>query len=126
MKRPEWNKEQLLVSLDKHLGLVTPACKEVGISRNQFYTYLRKDPQFKEAVDEIYERQVDFVENQLFKKIKDGSERSIIFYMKYKGRLRGYTESIDITTGGQNLNDIKIIFVNGNEGDTGLGTTTEN
>lgn len=126
MKRPEYNKEQLLVSLDKHLGLVTPACKEVGISRNQFYTYLRKDPQFKEAVDEIYERQVDFVENQLFKKIKDGSERSIIFYMKYKGRLRGYTESIDITTGGQNLNDIKIIFVNGNEGDTGLGTTTEN
>lgn len=125
-KNPELHKKKLLQALEKNLGIVTPACKEVGISRDRFYHYYHNDEDFKKAVDEIYDIQIDFVENQLFKKIQDGSERSILFFMKYKGRRRGYTDSLDITTGGENLNDIKIIFVNGNEGDKGLGKTSEN
>jgi transcriptional regulator of acetoin/glycerol metabolism len=30
-------KPELLLALEKNLGIVTPACKEVGISRNVFY-----------------------------------------------------------------------------------------
>lgn len=94
--RIETNKEKMLKALEKSLGIVTPACKEVGISRETFYRYYREDEEFKAKVDDINEITLDFAENQLLLKIKEGSERSILFYMKYKGRKRGYAEKIDV------------------------------
>jgi hypothetical protein len=117
--QPEVYKEKLLQALEKSLGIVTPACKDVGISRDRFYTYYNDDPEFKKAVDDIQNIQLDFVENQLFRKIKEGSERSILFYMKHRGRHRGYSDSLDITTDGQKLNnDIKVVFVDGDKSNT--------
>lgn len=106
MARHKDNKKMLLQALEKSLGIVTPACREVGVSRETYYRYMREDPDFRDAVEIINEITLDFVENQLFKKIKDGSERSILFYMKYKARKRGYTDSIDITSGGEKIIDI--------------------
>ena len=95
-QNPVIHKEKLLIALEKSLGIVTAACKEVGISRQQFYEYCKTDPEFKKSVDDINEITLDFTESQLFRKIKEGSERSILFYMKYKGRKRGYTEKLEI------------------------------
>lgn len=95
-KDTENNKRLLLEALEKHLGIVTPACKEVGMSRDTFYRYYKTDAEFKAKVDEINEVTIDFVENQLLKQIKNGSERSILFYMKYKGRGRGYNDELNI------------------------------
>lgn len=105
------NKRLLLEALERSLGIVTPACKDVGISRNQFYIYYNTDPEFKAAVDDINDVTLDFVENQLLKKIKNGSERSILFYMKYKGKKRGYNDTLDITTGGEKITEIKLIQI---------------
>jgi hypothetical protein len=119
---PEWHKEKLLEALERSLGIVTPACKEVGISRKTFYEYYKLDPDFKAAVDDINEITLDFVENNLLKKIKEGSERSILFYMKYKARKRGYSDSLDITTGGDKITEIKLIQIKNREdldGNTG-------
>jgi hypothetical protein len=119
---PEWHKEKLLEALERSLGIVTPACKEVGISRNTFYEYYKTDLIFKASVDDINEITLDFVENNLLKKIKEGSERSILFYMKYKARKRGYTDSLDITSGGDKITEIRLIQVKNNDdtdGDTG-------
>lgn len=104
-------KEQLLIALEKNLGIVTAACKEVGISRDSYYDYYNNDPEFRRKVDDINEIAIDFTESQLFKKIKQGSERSILFFMKYKGRKRGYTDSVDITSGGKTITEIKLIQV---------------
>lgn len=111
------NKEKVLEALEKHLGLVTPACKEVDITRQTFYRWLSEDPDFKLKVDEVYDIQGDFVENQLFKKIKEGSERSILFYMRYKGKKRGYNDSIDITSDGKSITEIKLIEVKNKRND---------
>lgn len=96
MNNKEHLKDVLIKALEKNLGIVTPACKEVGISRDTFYEWCRKDPEFKEKVDDINEVTLDFVESQLLRNIKDGSERSILFYMKYKARKRGYTDELNI------------------------------
>lgn len=109
--QPNKYKKKLLISLEKHFGIVTPACKEVGVSRDTFYRYYNEDEDFKKAVDEINDIQGDFVETQLFSKIKEGSERSILFYMKYKGRKRGYTDSLDITSDGKSITEIRLIEI---------------
>ncbi len=121
-KDPKKHKQLLLEALERSLGIVTPACKEVGISRNTFYDYYKNDIEFKKAVDDINEVTLDFAENQLLKKIKEGSERSILFYMKYKARKRGYSDSLDITSGGDKITEIKLIQIKNREdlnGDTG-------
>lgn len=114
--QPEKYKAALLKALTNSLGIVTPACKEVGISRDRFYSYYNEDPDFKAAVDDIQNIQGDFVESQLFKKIQDGSEKSILFYMRYRGKSRGYTDSVDLTSAGKQLSpEVKIIFIDGNK-----------
>lgn len=102
-QKPEVYKKKLLEALERSLGIVTSACKDVGVSRDTFYRYYNEDNDFKKSVDDINNITLDFAENQLLKKIKEGSERSILFYMKYKARLRGYSDSIDITSGGEKI-----------------------
>jgi hypothetical protein len=106
---PEYNKQRLIEAMERSLGIVTPACKECDISRNTFYKYYQNDPEFKKAIDDIYEIQMDFVENQLFKNIKNGDNAAILFYMKYKGRKRGYTDSLDISGKMDNIQTIKLV-----------------
>lgn len=97
-------KEKVLEALEKSLGIVSAACKEVNITRETYYRWLKEDDHFKQKVHEIHELQGDFVEHQLFKKIKEGSERSIMFYLKYRGKDRGYVNRNEITgADGQDL-----------------------
>ena len=95
------NKKNLLLALEKSLGIVTPACEEVSLSRKTFYEYYKDDEEFKNSVDDINNIALDFVESQLFGNIKLGNERSILFYMRYKGKKRGYNETLDITVRGE-------------------------
>ncbi len=113
-QRPEVYKQKLLIALEKSLGVVTHACKEVGIRRETFYKYYNKDEKFRKAVDEINEITLDFAENQLLRKIKEGSERSIIFYLKSKGKKRGYADKLEIE-GNMDINKITFEIINTNK-----------
>lgn len=111
MKDTEKNKQKLLICLRKHLGVVKYACQEAGLSRQTFYTYC-EDPEFKREVDDINEMTIDFVEHKLLKKITEESEKSIHFYLRYKGKNRGYSDSVDITSGGDKIiSDINVNIV---------------
>jgi len=89
------NKKNLLEALKKTLGIPTPACEQVGISVRTFYNYYEQDPEFAAAVDEVNQRQGDFVESQLMTDIKNGSTAAIIFYCKTKLKHRGYVERLE-------------------------------
>ena len=102
-------KEKLLKALQETQGLIYHACKKAGnISRSTYYRYMREDEEFAQAVEDIKEAQIDYVEGQLIKNISDGRETSIIFYLKSKTRDRGYAEKLDITSGGKSLTELKI------------------
>jgi hypothetical protein len=90
------NKAKLLKALVESHGIITTACKKVGLSRECFYFYIKNDPQFKEDYEKLNDSQLDFVETKLFEKIDEGSEKSIHFYLRYKGKPRGYSDSISL------------------------------
>ena len=104
-------KKQLLLALEKTMGIASLACKKVGISRKTYYEYYNNDPEFKENVDLIGELGLDFTESQLFKSIKNGSDTAIIFYLKTKGKKRGYIERIE----NENRNTTITIKVDGED-----------
>lgn len=118
----EKNKELLLKALQKNQGLVATSCQEVGVSKEFYYSHYNKDPKFKEQVDLINERVIDFAESKLYEKIKEGSEKSIHFILRYRGRKRGYTDSIDITSDGKSITEIRLIPVKPKRDEDGLLT----
>jgi hypothetical protein len=89
------NKIALLQALEKSLGIVSSACKAVGISRETFYAYMKEDDVFNKQVKDLENVSLDFVESKLFKRIESGSDACTIFYLKTKGKNRGYVERIE-------------------------------
>lgn len=90
-------KRAFLEAMQKHLGNVSESSKEVGIDRNTYYNWLKSDPKFAAEIDNIAESCIDFAESQLFKQISEGNSTSTIFYLKTKGKKRGYVETTEIT-----------------------------
>ena len=90
----------VLVELEKSLGIVTVACKNANCSRTEFYKWYNEIEDFKKEVDNITEQTIDFAENSLLKQIKAGDTTATIFYLKTKGRSRGYVEKVDVNNTG--------------------------
>lgn len=91
-KRTELAKKAMIEALEKNLGIVTKACRETNCSRSAHYRWMEEDPDYKEAVDNISDVVLDFAETSLYKQIKAGKETATIFFLKTKGRHRGYIE----------------------------------
>ena len=101
--KSDTKKRQMIEALSNSLGVVTTACKNVGISRDTHYRWLSDDPEYNTKVKELENIAIDFAESHLHKLIKDGSAAATIFYLKTKGKARGYVETQDITSGGKPL-----------------------
>jgi len=89
-------KKNLLEALEKSLGIVTTACKIVGCARSTFYKYYKDDQDFKASVDELENLTLDFVESKLHKQIENDNTTATIFYLKTKGKKRGYIERKEV------------------------------
>ena len=122
--KTDHNKKALLEALEKCKCIVTDACKLVGVSRRTYYDYYNNDEDFKTSVDELANVALDFAESKLFEKMKGvtigkqtsngvvtyvvpPSDTALIFYLKTKGKKRGYIERTEVE---QFDNVSKIIF----------------
>lgn len=110
-------KEAMLEALELTLGIVTDACKIIGIARQTHYDWMANDEDYRKAVDSIMEISLDFVESKLFETIRgvelpedkifcyEGvpvvvpttkryppSDANIRWYLDRKGKKRGYIE----------------------------------
>ena len=98
-ERTQDNKELLLKALQKSLGIVTEACNKSGLSRTQHYKWYKEDEEYRKQVQEIDGMFIDFAETHLKEQIEKGSTPATLFYLKTRGKKRGYGESLDITSG---------------------------
>jgi hypothetical protein len=88
----EQMKEKFIEKLKEFGGIVCQACEAAGISRSTFYRWRDEDPEFSEAVDEVAEAQIDFVESKLMRLINQGDTTATIFYLKTRGKRHGWNE----------------------------------
>lgn len=112
-KRVEDKKALFLKAFEQSRGIIAPACRAISMTRQIYYKWLEDDPSFAEAVEAIRQEQIDTVESVLLNKIEDGDTTAVIFYLKTKGKERGYSERTELTgKDGKDLNpDIRIEIV---------------
>ena len=110
-KSEQLKKEQLLQALTKSLGIVSTACASVGMSRTTYYKYYNEDDDFKTLVDDISDVAIDFAESKLFDLMREGHPTAIIFYLKTKGKKRGYVEKQELDLGNNFPTNITVEFV---------------
>ncbi|CAB5224161.1 hypothetical protein UFOVP386_29 [uncultured Caudovirales phage] len=92
----EFRKKAMIEALEKSLGIVTMACRSVGIDRTTHYSWMKEDEEYKNQVEELKNVALDFAESQLHQKIKGNDTSAIIFYLKTQGKGRGYIEKNEI------------------------------
>lgn len=93
-------KKEFIQAMEDSMGMLTTSCRRVGITKETISNWREKDADFDQKIKEIYDRRLDFVEGELFKKIREGNTASILFYLKCRG---GYkeTKSIEVEQKGQ-------------------------
>ena len=65
-------KKATVKALEQSLGVVSVACRAVGISRDTHYRWLKEDEGYKAEVEALAEVALDFAESSLHKLIQDG------------------------------------------------------
>ncbi len=90
-------KAKYLETLYKHHGLVIDTCKAAGVALHVYYRWMKEDPEFSDRVAQIKDTAIDYVESQLFKQIAGNVPQSTIFFLKTRGKDRGYTERHEVT-----------------------------
>ena len=85
-------KLQVLKIFEKKGANVSVTCEAANIGRRTFYYWRENDKDFDAACKDIEEALVDFAESMLIEKINGKDLTAIIFYLKTKGKDRGYVE----------------------------------
>lgn len=57
---------------------------------------MKEDAEYRDQVNELTQVAIDFAESKLHSSIADGNVTAIIFFLKTKGKSRGYVERQEI------------------------------
>lgn len=83
-------KELFLNELMQSKGIKSVAYSKAGIGKTTFFKWQKEDDTFMQAIREIEEKWLDLVESRLMDLVLIGDRASIMFYLKAKGKHRGY------------------------------------
>lgn len=85
-----------LVIYSNNYGNLTKSLKDANISRDKILRQRRVNDVFRQKMDEIDEELLDIAEAALMRRIEDGDTQAIMFFLKTKGKNRGYTQKVDV------------------------------
>lgn len=89
--------KQLVAALVKANGFYSAAARALGgVHWRTIHRRVNESAEMLELVASLREGVTDFAEAQLLKKIRSGDTTAIIFYLKTRGRDRGYSDRIGI------------------------------
>lgn len=91
-KRGAVIREKILTALRETDGNISRACQFVGITRGTFNYHKDKYPDFRARVAEVMDSLIDEVESALMEQIRSGNTSATQFFLKTRGRDRGYVE----------------------------------
>jgi hypothetical protein len=110
--------QAFIKKLEQFRGHITNTCKALKMCVQSYYSWRSKYPDFAAEADEVLLKTFEDVEQSLLDRIlcEEPSDRLLEFYIKSRAHNymeKGYapfnTYSMDLTTKGESINEIKII-----------------
>lgn len=97
MNKPKFKVEHVEEALRASGGVVSDAAQKVAeaygsCSPASVRNYIHRHKSLQHVVEEVIESNLDAAESALLKAIAQGNMTAVIFYLKTKGRGRGYVE----------------------------------
>lgn len=92
----QFSLEQVTQALKQTRGMISAAAQLLHCHRQTLYDYQKRHPEVALALTEARELQLDTAELSLFRAIDKGESWAVCFYLKTRGRDRGYIERVDV------------------------------
>lgn len=102
-------KRQFVENFFKKTGNISELCRETGVSRQTYYDWMEKDEKFKKNIEIQQEGILDFAESKLLNLIDEKNVAAVIFFLKTKGKGRGYVERIEQLLQGDEFKPLRVI-----------------
>jgi DNA-binding transcriptional MerR regulator len=98
-RRPyrKYSQEQMIKALEESRGLIAPAARALGCSRDTIRSYLEEYTAVGQAKLDQREAVTDMAENALYQAILDREAWAVCFYLKCMAKDRGYAERAEVT-----------------------------
>ena len=101
--KQKYTVKQVGAALVANVGFVSMAAEALGCNRRTVGNYINRYPELAELKNQIEEERLDLCESKLMEQIEAGNLTAIIFYLKCKGKDRGYVEKQIIKSEGSLL-----------------------
>ena len=106
----KYTQEQMIKALEESRGLIAPAARALGCSRDTIRSYLEEYAEVAQAKLDQREAVTDMAENALYAAILRGEAWAICFYLKCMAKDRGYVEKAEISGPGGKPISIKLVY----------------
>lgn len=103
------NKKIVIEALENSGGFVSEASKKLRCSSQAVYDFLKRNEDVKLIKQQIDERYLDMAESKLLQLINQGNLGAICFFLKCKGKNRGYVERQEVDHSGTTTQRIEVI-----------------
>lgn len=109
-KTEQYTAEQVSQAIIKAHGILTGAAQALGCTRQTVDNYIKKYKTVRDAYAQATEITLDFVETEFLKKIRSGDTTAMIFYLKTRGKHRGYIERQELTGADGKELTVRIVY----------------
>jgi hypothetical protein len=106
----KYTPEQMIDALERSHGLIAPAARALGCSRDTIRSYFEEYPAVAQAKLDQREAVTDMAENSLYEAIRRGEAWAVCFYLKCIAKDRGYVERAEVSGAGGGPVKIKLVY----------------
>lgn len=87
----------VLPLVDKYNGNVAAIARALGVNRATVWARCQESVTLMAALESARESMLDNAESVLYKKVLEGSTAELLFFLKTRGKGRGYSERMEHT-----------------------------
>jgi hypothetical protein len=85
--------EEIANALRANGGFVSQTAKALGMTQRGLEMRLAASKKLRDTKREVVEQYLDYTESQLLRAVENGEGWAIAFFLRHKGRTRGYVEN---------------------------------
>ena len=100
--------EQIAKALEANAGFISGAAKSLNVTYQAISQRIKTNKHLKQIQEAITESHLDLAESKLLTNIKDGNMTGICFFLKCRGKERGYIETVNLNHGGNKENPVQV------------------